>query len=354
MRKAGPESTRSTLSRRALSVGLIVLALCSACRAGKREAVSPSVDALTAFPDADAPAEMSVEIFGSGKATVVEVRWREAVDLYGNVDATAVKAMLAAAMARLVGPAAFAEWASPQVKVGIKVNAITSQAFAHPELAAAVAEGLVQAGASPSGITVWDRDSGALDRRGYVFDETGTLGDFCHGPNLTDIGPAKKISVAGKWVMLSPLVEANDVLFSIAALKDHSMAGVTLSLKNNFGMLLDAQPLHGNFANGSGCEPAISDLAALPEIRDRLGLAMIDALLGVCEGGPGPTEPAYVFRYAGLLLSRDPVALDRRGLAIIEARRALLGLPPLAERTVPNPSPPIHIDNAAAKGVSPA
>jgi uncharacterized protein (DUF362 family) len=329
------------------------MALGAACRTAKNEVAFSGVDAPVAFPDTDAPAEMSVEVRGSGKATMVEVRWREAVDSYGNVNAAAVKIMLGAAMARLVGPAAFAEWASPQITVGIKVNAITSQAFAHPELAAAVAEGLVQAGASPSGITVWDRDSGALDRRGYDFDETGALGQLCHGASLTDIGAAKKISVAGKWVMLSPLVEANDVLFSIAALKDHSMAGVTLSLKNNFGMLLDAQPLHGDFFHGSGCEPAISDLAALPEIRDRLGLAMIDALLGVCEGGPGPTEPAYVFRYAGLLLSRDPVALDRRGLAIIEARRALLGLPPLAERTVPNPSPPLHIENAAAKGVSP-
>jgi uncharacterized protein (DUF362 family) len=159
--------------------------------------------------------------------------------------------------------------------------------------------------------------------------------------------------VADKPVMLSPLVEGSDVIFNIAALKDHSMAGVTLSLKNNFGMLLDPQPLHGAFWDGSGCEPGISDLAARPEIRDRLALAMIDGLLGVCEGGPGSAEPANVFRYAGLLVSRDPVALDRRGLAIIEARRALLGLPPLAERTEPNPSPPIHIENAAAKGVSP-
>lgn len=50
---------------------------------------------------------------------------------------------------------------------------------------------------------------------------------------------------------------------------------------------------------------------------------------------------------------RDPVALDRRGLAIIEARRAVLGFPPISERTQPNPSPTVHIENAAAKDVSP-
>jgi uncharacterized protein (DUF362 family) len=345
MRSSNRSSTGATISRRELCAGLGAMALCSACRAGKEE---------TTFPDADAPAEMRVDTFGSGKSTVVEVRWRDAVDLHGIVDGAAVRAMLAAAMARLVGSGVpFAEWASPQVKVGIKVNTITSQAFAHPEVTGAVAEGLVAAGVSPLAITVWDHDSDSLQRCGYVCDQTGAPGYVCLGTRPVDMGAAKQITVADKPMMLSPLVEANDVIFNIAALKDHSMAGVTLSLKNNFGMLLDPQPLHGAFWDGSGCEPGISDLAARPEIRDRLGLAMIDGLLGVCEGGPGSAEPAYVFRYAGLLVSRDPVALDRRGLAIIEARRALLGLPPLAARTVPNPSPPIHIENAAAKGVSP-
>jgi uncharacterized protein (DUF362 family) len=131
------------------------------------------------------------------------------------------------------------------------------------------------------------------------------------------------------------------------------MAGVTLTLKNNFGMITGAERLHGQVHQGSGCEPGISALAAHSAIRGKLRLAVIDALVGVCEGGPGPADPAHVFRHGGILVSRDPVALDRRGLAIIEARRAALGLVPLARRTSPNPSPPSHIDNAASLGVGP-
>lgn len=345
MRRPISNSADATMTRRELCAGLGALALCSACRTGTEE---------TSFPDADAPTDMSVQAYGSGKATVVEVRWREAVDVYGTVNAAAVKAMLAAAMERLAGGGPpFGEWAAPQVRVGIKVNSINSQAFTHPEVAGAVAESLVQAGATPGGVTIWDRDSMTLVDRGYGIDATGASGYCCCGSNMTDLTTAKSITIADTAVELSPLVEASDVLFSIAALKDHSMAGVTLSLKNNFGMLISSIDLHGDFWAGSGCEPGISDLAARSEIRGRLGLAMLDGLLGVCEGGPGPADPANVFRYAGLLISRDPVALDRQGLAIIEARRASLGLVPLAERTVPNPSPPVHIENAAAKGVSP-
>ena len=129
------------------------------------------------------------------------------------------------------------------------------------------------------------------------------------------------------------------------------MAGVTLSLKNNFGMIQDAEPLHGKIKEGAACEPGISQLAAHTEVKGRLVLAAIDALVGVCEGGPGTADQKHAFRYAGILLSRDPVALDRQGLAIIEARRAALGLSPLSKRTTPNPSPPKHIDNAAKLGV---
>jgi len=335
----------ATLSRRELCAGLGALALGAACSARPGDPT---------LPDTDAPTELTVVEHGSGLATVVEVRWREAVDARGHIDAAAVQAMLAAALARLPGLAdRFAAWAASQAKVGIKVNTVDSQAFTHPELAAAVAASLVAAGADPAVLTVWDRDSLGLVRRGYVLDETGASGYRCLGSDQTDARTALPITVAEQTVELSPLVLASEALVSIAALKDHSMAGVTLSLKNNFGMLRSAQSLHGDFAHGSGCEPGISDLAAHPEIRGRLELAIIDGLLGVCEGGPGPTDPAYVFRYAGLLASRDPVALDRRGLAIIEARRASLGLPPLAERTRPNPSPPLHIERAAAKGVSP-
>ena len=345
MQDTKPDSVDATMTRRDLFAGLGAIALCSACRMGRED---------SGFPEADAPADMTVETFGAGKAAVVEVRWREAVDQHGRVNPSAVKIMLAAAMERLVGTSTpFAEWALPHVKVGIKVNSIDCQAFTHPEVAGAVAEGLVMAGAAPTDVTVWDRNKGPMVSRGYVIDESGASGYICRATNMTDMSQSKTITIAQRSVRLSPLVEASDVIFNVAALKDHSMAGVTLSLKNNFGMLLSAEELHGDIAAGSGCEPAISDLAVRPEIRDRLGVAMIDGLLGVCQGGPGPTKAAYVFRYAGLLVSRDPVALDRRGLAIIEERRALLGLPPLTERRVPNPSPPIHIENAARKGASP-
>lgn len=340
-----------TIGRREFCAGVGALVCGAAALPGCQR--SPTTEAI---PDGDPPAKMSVQVHGSGKAAVVEVRWAEAVDGQGRVHAAKADKMLGAAVERLTGSSEpWSEWAGATRRIAIKVNSIGSQAHTHPEVAAAAAKGLVGAGADPARVTVWDRDTSGLVQHGYSIDKTGKqLGYRCLAAEAVggDKYP-KSAAIAGTKIYFSRLLVDADLLVNIAALKDHSMAGVTLCLKNNFGMISDAERLHGNFHQGSGCEPGISQLAARPEIKDRLQLAVIDALVGVCQGGPGEARPEHVFRYGGLLVSRDPVAVDRRGLAIIEARRAKLGLEPLSKRTKPNPSPFKHIDNAAALGVSP-
>jgi uncharacterized protein (DUF362 family) len=340
--------TTITIGRREFCAGLSSLALVAGCSGGCQDV--PSDKAPTGpVPDSDAPSALTSTVHGSGSSKVVEVRWGSAVAPDGKVNAARVELMLQAAMDKLGSP--WSTWAGATRRISIKVNSITSQSFTHPELAGAVAAGLVGAGADPARVTVWDRDTDSLRKRGYAIDKTGeTLGYCCLGTDAAG-DPKKPTSavVGGAKVYLSKLLTEADLLLNIAALKDHSMAGVTLSLKNNLGMIWGADQLHGNFREGSGVEPGISDLAALPDIKGRLQLTVLDALVGVCEGGPGPADPKHTFRHAGILVSLDPVALDRRGLAIIEARRKKLGLDPIGRRTKPNPSPTIHIDNAAGK-----
>lgn len=334
-----------TLDRRSFCAGLGALAVLPGCRSNK-----PS-DAIAA---ADPPQKMTIRRVGSGLSTVIEVRWAQAINDRGVVDKAALLAMVNAGVEGLDnGSTLLTAMVGGKRKVGLKVNSVTSQSFTHPELAGVVAKRLVDAGGSPETVTVWDRDSAVLAARGYQLDPGAKGGYRCIGSDAATSKANQSAEVAGVKVHFSPLLSEAQALINLAALKDHSMAGVSLSLKNNFGVIHRAQELHGDFYRGSGCEPGISQLAARPEIRDRLQLAMIDALFGVCEGGPGPTQTRYVFRYGGILLSRDPVALDQLGRTIIETRRAELKLVPLAKRNVPNPSPAKHIENAAAAGVSP-
>lgn len=126
----------------------------------------------------------------------------------------------------------------------------------------AAARGLVGAGADPGRVTVWGRDTFGLRDRGYTVDAEGKGGFRCLGSDMAQGGGRiVRETVAGHTVSFSPMLTGADHLINVAALKDHSMAEVTLSLKNNFGMLHSALMMHGKVQQGSEGEPGISQLA---------------------------------------------------------------------------------------------
>ena len=113
-------------------------------------------------------------------------------------------------------------------------------------------------------------------------------------------------------------------VISCAVLKDHSLAGVSLSMKNWFGVVHNPNKLHDE-----GCAPYVARLSMQPLIRKKLRLNVVDASLAQCHGGPG-RMPRWAWPFGGFLASLDPVALDRVGAQLIEARRKEVGLPTLA------------------------
>jgi len=110
------------------------------------------------------------------------------------------------------------------------------------------------------------------------------------------------------------------VLINVPVLKDHDGAGVTIALKNMYGVIHNPNKYHPN-----GCNPYIADLNMLPEIRRKMRLSICDATTALYEGGPG-YKPQYSWKNNSLILSQDPVALDYTGWQIIERKRAEKGL----------------------------
>jgi len=68
-----------------------------------------------------------------------------------------------------------------------------------------------------------------------------------------------------------------------------------------------------------------------------------DALTPQCHGGPAYKE-RFVWRHGGILVARDPVALDAVGARIIEEQRRAKGMPSLEEEK----RPPRYIQSAEA------
>jgi uncharacterized protein (DUF362 family) len=116
------------------------------------------------------------------------------------------------------------------------------------------------------------------------------------------------------------LTQRSNVLINVPVLKDHDGAGVTIALKNMYGVIHNPNKYHPN-----GCDPYIADLNMLPDIRTRMRLTICDATTAMYEGGPA-YKPEHSWQANALIVSEDPVALDSTGWQIIERMRAEHGL----------------------------
>lgn len=340
--------SQSSLSRRefleqSVTLGLAALGL-GGCR-GTAQSATTAPDQAAQKPMApvatstsEAPAAK-----GSGRSKVVLVKNPQAVR-GEEVDAEVVAEMLAQGMVALTGAASAAEaWKKffqPTDVVGLKINCLFGPgASTHPEVTEAVAQGVQQAGVPAGNIIVWDRSDDDLQKSGYTVNRDGA-GVKCYGTN-GDYEPDATQHGRFNGRLSQVLTQQITALVNVPILKDHSIAGVTVSMKNHYGSFHNPGEHHAN-----NCDPYLADLNDLPVIREKTRLFICDALRPTAEGGPG-FNPQHIWSYGGLLLSTDPVALDYWGWRIIEARRKETGLPSLEQVG----RPPRWIASAAARGL---
>ena len=203
--------------------------------------------------------------------------------------------------------------------VGLKVNALGGRGFCSSPLVEAICERLQEAGIKASDIVVWDRDSDELEHAGFHV-STGGNRVQCFGTDRVDYEQELVMYGSVGSRLSKILTERCNVLINVPVLKDHDGAGVTMALKNMYGVIHNPNKYHPN-----GCNPYIADLNMVPEIRTRMRLTICDATTACFEGGPG-YKPQYSWKNNALIVSQDPVALDYTGWQIIERKRAEKGL----------------------------
>ncbi len=208
----------------------------------------------------------------------------------------------------------------PGEVVGLKVNALGGRGIStNRVLVEAICERLQQAGIRAADIVVWDRSTDELERVGFQIAMGGNRVQ-CFGTDQVDY--EQELSAWGSVGsrVSKILTQRTNVLINLPVLKDHDGAGVTIGLKNMYGVIHNPNKYHPN-----GCNPYVADLNMLPEIRTRLRLTICDATTAMYEGGPA-YKPEHCWKMNGLIVSQDPVALDTTGWQIIERKRAEHGL----------------------------
>jgi len=235
------------------------------------------------------------------QSRVVLVRRPEVVAEDGTVDGDLVASMLDEAVMALEGtdaaPAAWRRIVSPDDVVGIKSNE-----WRHlPTPAAlekAIRDRVVAAGVAP--------DDVAVDDRG---------------------------------VRSHPVFRRATAIVNVRPLRTHHWSGLGTCLKNMI-MFVPRPPEY----HGDACAP-LGAVWRLPELEGKVRLNVLVMLTPQFHGvGPHSFSAAYTWPYGGLIVGRDPVAVDATGARIIQAQRDRH----FGEHRPISP-PPHHIDVAAER-----
>jgi uncharacterized protein (DUF362 family) len=265
--------------------------------------------------DAGAPA---------GGALVVEVLREDVIPTPSTPPVVErVQAMVDAALAELSGVAAPWSRLLPSYRagqrIGLKVNCLNRYAATSVAVVQAIIGSLRRELAVPAkDILVWDRRLDELTACGFNeqalgVSVVGTVNSIQDpgGPGYT--APICG-SVAGKTPRFSRiLTELTDVTINCPVLKTHGVSGITGALKNIYGVIDNPGEYHDNL------NTALPALYALPPIRSKMALAVLDALLAVVTGGtsdPADEVPKRV------LVAQDGLALDAYALDLVNRLRA--------------------------------
>lgn len=207
---------------------------------------------------------------------------------------------------------------SPEDVVGIKINCLFGKGVStRPEVAMAIARGVMMAGVKESNIIIWDRSTGDLIKCGFTPNSSGS-GVGC----VADDGDWGETIERGsfKGRITKMISERLTAYINAPILKTHGITGISCCLKNHYGSFDNPGNHHAN-----NCNPALADFNSIPVVMKKSRLVIADALLPQYEGGPGLKTDAQ-FAFNSLMFSTDPLAADTEGLRIIQQKRKELGL----------------------------
>jgi uncharacterized protein (DUF362 family) len=302
----------------------------------------------------------------------------------GSIEAGAyrrepVETMMRRGMMELTGAPSWADawrvFVQPGDVVGIKVSPVGGRRLCSaPEVLRAIIDGIRQAGVRAGDIVVYDRYRREFQQCGYdkwlpegvrwtaaveEYDKV-QLGMDGYDPDvymempLIKPGQDPRDAHVRRSYVARFLTRQVNKLVNLPVLKHHNSAGVTLALKNlSHGLVNNVNRSHVNAALNE-CKTFIPAVVDLPVIRQKAVLHILDGVKGGYDGGPG-VAAKHIWENRTLYFATDPVALDKTGWRVIDAKRREMGLPPVAEAVQPQfagfRGQPEHIEMAGAFGL---
>ncbi len=114
----------------------------------------------------------------------------------------------------------------------------------------------------------------------------------------------------------NPVFSRSTALINVRPMRTHHWSGLGTLLKNYIMFIRWPWRYHGN-----ACE-RLGAIWQLPHVKGKTRLNILVMLTPLFHGvGPHHFSRQYIWRYCGLIVSKDPVAADATGARIIQAKR---------------------------------
>ncbi len=279
---------------------------------------------------------------------VVVVRAKKTLTSGYDADRGALRAMLGVGLAQLAGTpdavSALRRYLSVGQSVGLKVNGLARRnAATHFELVDELSLLLRHMGIGGPQQIVFDRFARDLTLSGFALNRQGE-GYRCTGNDALGYEEEPTVMPSSASRLARVLTEKIDVVINMPVLKQHMLSGMSGALKNQFGCIHNPNKMHLD-----KCDPYIAEVNAIPAIRNKQRLIVMDALRVVVDNGP-TYQPGMAEVANTLMFATDPVAVDVVGLVLLEDLRRRRGLPPLDKVDLA----PTHLQTSAKMGLGQA
>ena len=321
------------------ATALAATAGCSSSCAGARGERKPT-DSATLIVKTEAS-----RFEHAGKSRVVVVKAKKALTHGYDADRGAVRAMLKAGLVALSGQKdaaqALAGYFRPSDRVGLKINGLAGRnAATHVELVDELSVLLKKADVDERNQIAFDRFRSDLIASGFAT-KKGDGGYRCIGNDEAGHEDELAQMPSSASRLSRVLTEHVDGVINLPILKQHMLSGMTGALKNNFGCIHNPNKMHID-----NCDPYIAEVNAIPAIRHKQRLVIMDALRPVVDNGPS-YQPGMGEVANMLLFATDLLAVDTIALGILEDLRAKRDLPSLAKAGLA----PTYLATAAKLGL---
>lgn len=324
-----------------------------------------------------APSKLAIP--GLYRGRVVRVRAEKSIEK-GVYHPETIQAMMRRGMSGLTGAAdwvdAWKQFVQPGDVVGLKLNPVgMPHVISDAAVVREVIAGLEAAGVKRKDIVVYDRYKDQFFQAGFdkwlpegvrishaaekfdgvQQDITGYDPEHYVDLPLTLPGYTIEDERARRSYASRFITQEVNKLINLPLLKDHQSAGITMALKNlSHGLVNNVARSHGT-RSLNACGTFIPAVVSMPVIRNKAVLHIMDGVKGLYHGGPG-ANPQFVWEHKTMYFATDPVAMDRIGWDVIDAKRVEVGKPKLVEDKPDRFSTfvhrqPEHVEIAGALGL---